>query len=125
MLELRCAFCGGTGKDPFDLLSSHASCEVCAGSGKVMVTPPVRRCAFCHGSGVFPRSRLTCTTCMGKGAVTVEEPAELCPACVGIGVCAGHSLPCSVCAGKGFVPSAQSPQRGRGRATVLERGGRG
>lgn len=108
LIEVRCAFCRGVGKDPFDLLSKHALCEVCGGSGKVMVAEPVHRCALCRGRGVFPASRLTCTSCMGKGMVAVKEPAERCPLCLGAGVLAGHALPCSVCGGKGLVTAADS-----------------
>ncbi len=107
LAEVRCAFCRGGGKDPFDLLSKHALCEVCGGSGKVMVAEPIHRCAFCRGRGVFPGSRLTCTCYMGKGVVTVKEPAEPCRACLGAGVLTGHALPCSVCGGKGFVTAAE------------------
>lgn len=103
LAEVPCAFCRGEGSDPFDLLSPRALCAVCGGAGNVVLAEPIRRCAFCRGSGVFPGSRLTCTCCMGRGAVTVKEPAEACPACGGAGVAAGHSLPCSVCMGKGLV----------------------
>jgi DnaJ-class molecular chaperone len=107
LIEVRCAFCKGVGKDPFDLLSKYALCEVCGGTGKVMVAEPVHRCALCHGRGVFPGSRLTCTSCMGKGAVAVKEPAGPCPICLGAGVLAGHALPCSACGGKGLVTVAE------------------
>jgi len=109
LVEVRCAFCKGVGKDPFDLLSKHALCEVCGGSGKVMVAEPLHACAFCRGRGVFPGSRLTCTSCMGRGVVTVKEPAEPCLACLGAGVLAGQALPCSVCGGKGLATAAGMP----------------
>lgn len=44
--EIRCAFCKGAGKDPFDLLSELATCQVCAGKGKVEVVEPAIKCAF-------------------------------------------------------------------------------
>ena len=106
-ITIPCAFCRGRGKDPFDLLSEHALCEVCGGSGQVTVREPIHRCAFCGGTGVFPRSRLTCTSCMGRGVVTIEEPVEACQECLGAGVVAGHSLPCSTCGGKGRVTVAR------------------
>jgi len=120
--EIMCAFCHGSGKDPFDLLSEHARCEVCGGSGRVTVARPAHKCAFCRGSGVFPASRLTCTVCMGKGMVTVEEPAETCRACRGAGVTAGRSLPCSRCGGKGLLAAASSPAARPSRAKALQRG---
>lgn len=110
---VRCAFCQGAGKDPFDLLSAYAICEVCGGSGQVLVALPIHRCAFCGGSGVYPASRLTCTCCMGKGVVTVAEPAGVCPECKGTGHRPGHALPCPVCGGKGLVTLA-SPARNTG-----------
>lgn len=124
MVEFRCAFCRGTGKDPFDLLSEHALCEVCGGSGKATVMEPARTCAFCRGSGVFPGSRLTCTVCMGRGLVTVEEPAEACPACGGAGVVAGHCLPCCGCGGKGALTGALAPALRPSKTKVLQRGKR-
>jgi len=122
MAVVCCAFCRGAGKDPFDLLSRHALCEVCGGVGKVMVAEPAHRCAFCHGNGVFPGSRLTCTVCMGRGLVTIDEPAEACPACAGTGVAAGHSLPCSACGGKGLLAQAPAPERRPRKLKVLQKG---
>ena len=107
LVVVRCAFCSGAGKDPFDLLSDHALCEVCGGSGQVTVAKPIHRCAFCRGSGVFPATRLTCTSCMGKGVVTVKHPVKVCPVCGGVGVQPGHALPCSMCGGKGLLSAAR------------------
>jgi DnaJ-class molecular chaperone len=112
LITVSCAFCRGRGKDPFDLLSSKAVCEVCGGRGQVTVAEPTFACAFCGGTGVYPGSRLTCTTCMGRGLVTIEEPAEACAACLGAGVVAGHSLPCSVCGGKGRGTAGRGSCRG-------------
>lgn len=36
-VTVRCAFCNGTGKDPFGLLSILATCQACRGSGEVTV----------------------------------------------------------------------------------------
>jgi DnaJ-class molecular chaperone len=49
----KCAFCNGTGKDPFGLLFILATCQVCRGSGKITVTESVVKCPFCDGSGVL------------------------------------------------------------------------
>ena len=38
--QITCAFCKGTGKDPFDILSELAACQVCGGTGKVEVEEP-------------------------------------------------------------------------------------
>ena len=115
LVAVSCAFCAGKGKDPFNLLSEHARCGVCGGAGTLLVAEPVRRCAFCRGSGVYPGSRLTCTSCMGKGVVCVREPAEPCPACEGAGAVLGHALPCSTCGGKGLVTIAVSEPGCAGR----------
>jgi len=111
LVTARCAFCNGEGKDPFELLSKEAACEVCGGCGEVAVAEPVYPCAFCEGSGVFPGSRLTCTCCMGRGIVTVAEPVEVCPACGGAGALPAHTLPCSTCGGKGLVTVARPRPR--------------
>jgi DnaJ-class molecular chaperone len=67
---ITCAFCKGTGKDPFNLLSSFATCQVCGGRGDVGITEPAIECAYCKGTGVYPYgSRITCTVCGGKGMV--------------------------------------------------------
>jgi len=39
--QITCAFCKGTAKDTFDLLSELAVCQVCGGTGKVEVKEPV------------------------------------------------------------------------------------
>lgn len=98
-----CAFCSGSGRDPFDLLSDKSRCAVCGGRGTLVIRHPTRRCAFCRGSGIFPRSRLTCTVCGGAGLVTVLEPRRVCSECGGAGRMPGRFLPCSLCGGKGFL----------------------
>ena len=68
-VTLKCAFCQGRGKDPFELLSRLASCQVCGGRGRIVVFAPFKRCPCCEGTGVYPHSRLTCSVCGGKGVV--------------------------------------------------------
>ena len=100
-----CAFCRGSGHDPFELLSKMSLCPVCGGKGKVEIVQPWRRCAFCGGTGAHPDTRLTCTVCMGRGRVTVVEPASDCPVCEGSGKAeTGSNMPCSHCRGIGAVP---------------------
>ena len=102
--QIMCAFCKGKGKDPFGLLSEHATCQVCGGTGKVEVKEPAIKCVYCKGSGVYHNTRITCTVCNGKGVVTApESPTEWCPECEGTGTAIGSGMPCLKCRGKGVV----------------------
>jgi len=100
-----CAFCRGKGKDPFDLLSELATCQVCGGTGKVEVEESAIKCVFCKATGVYPRnSRVTCTVCAGKGMVAIPKgTTEQCPKCKGTGTAKDSGLPCLGCKGKGVV----------------------
>lgn len=124
-LSVHCAFCRGTGKDPFGLLSRLSDCQNCLGSGEVGITGPVRTCPFCDGSGRHRRLRLTCIVCGGTGAVTVPEPFEICPRCHGRGASviaapreqAGRIdyLHCPTCRGKGVVSAGIAARCGKPR----------
>jgi len=102
---VQCAYCQGSGKDPFGVLSPLSACGVCGGSGQVEIETPYVSCAFCGGTGIHPRSRLTCTACMGKGVIHVEEPTATCPTCGGRGVDPAGDLRlfCTTCGGAGVV----------------------
>jgi len=63
---IKCAFCQGKGKDPFNLLSELATCQVCNGKGEIRVVIPYDRCLACGGSGVKSHSRLVCRFAMVK-----------------------------------------------------------
>ncbi|MFH1926796.1 MAG: hypothetical protein ABIK79_01295 [Chloroflexota bacterium] len=99
-VQILCAFCGGTGKNP----SSAAKCPACGGRRKVGVRTPYYQCAYCQGSGAS--GNMTCTVCKGTGVVTLDGPVEVCPACRGRGRDMGSPLrlSCPVCEGKGVVP---------------------
>ena len=104
MSEMICAFCEGKGKDPFELLSKNANCQVCGGKGRIEVEEPYIECLFCKGSGVYPSgARITCTVCGGKGKVTIKGLTEECPECKGIARNINSGLSCSRCGGKGLV----------------------
>ncbi len=75
-VESKCAFCGGTGRDPFKVLSPLSNCGVCGGKGTVRVKEPHETCPACGGTGVYYRSRLSCGTCGGKGVVPVKREGE-------------------------------------------------
>jgi hypothetical protein len=105
VVGIYCVFCGGEGIDPFDILSPLSICPVCDNKKVVELEEPIRKCAFCDGTGVYPHTRLTCTACMGKGAQTVKEPVVVCPKCDGSGASIhGSNLTCLVCHGSGVVP---------------------
>lgn len=104
MSVLECAFCRGKGKDPFELLSKLATCQVCGGTGKVEVIEPAIKCAYCQGTGVYPQNgRITCTVCNGKGMVTVKGATNPCSDCEGTGRTISSGLPCIKCGGKGVI----------------------
>ena len=107
-IEVACAFCAGTGTDPFGVMYVGSTCQVCGGAGVRRLAPPVADCAYCGRTGVFPGSRLTCTSCGGVGQVTIPEAAVTCPTCAGSGRAKDDfwpdsPLPCGVCGGKGVV----------------------
>lgn len=99
---IHCAFCGGRGKDPFELLSELATCQVCNGKGEVMIASPYNSCPACSETGVKPHSRLVCTVCKGKGVIS-RQKGEDCPTCEGLGKNKESDLPCSTCGGTGKV----------------------
>ena len=98
-----CAFCRGKGKDPFEIMSKEATCQVCGGRGEVLVIEPSVKCAHCQGTGVAPGSRNVCTTCGGRGVISVTDGKNVCPECHGRGKAAESDLPCLSCGGKGVV----------------------
>lgn len=100
---IKCAFCQGKGKDPFELLSELATCQVCNGEGKVNVISPYDGCLACDGSGVQSHTRLVCTVCAGKGVIGHQRGGEDCPTCGGSGKNRENDLPCSTCGGSGKV----------------------
>jgi DnaJ-class molecular chaperone len=110
-VNVRCAFCQGTGRDPFGVMSPLSTCQVCGGTGRRMLRAPTATCPFCGGTGVHPHTRLTCTVCGGVGTVSVPDGAVPCPCCGGSGRAADYvwpdsPFPCSCCGGKGaMLPS--------------------
>lgn len=101
---VECAFCGGKGRDPFEVMSPISTCPVCSGRREVEVREPAGDCVFCSGTGAHPRSRLTCTACLGRGKLFVDGADELCPGCGGTGRAISElSLPCLLCQGSGVV----------------------
>lgn len=103
-----CAFCRGSGKDPFGVMSPLSACQVCGGKKRIKILEPCVECAYCGGSGIFPTQRLTCTVCRGKGCVNVNNsPYKECPSCNGKGVKFAQYLPCLKCRGKGVISKSK------------------
>ena len=102
-VEVACSFCGGSGKDPFGIMSHLSDCCVCGGSGLVLVKEPCARCAHCRGSGAV--KTLTCTVCGGKGFVPAPPARRrVCPECRGSGDDgSAPALACLRCHGRGWV----------------------
>lgn len=105
-----CAFCKGKGKDPFEIMSKKATCQVCGGRGKVAVAKPDVKCAHCRGTGVGPGSRNVCTACNGRGVISISDlpggktgGKKVCPECQGSGRAAESDLSCLTCSGRGKV----------------------
>ncbi len=107
IVEVKCAFCNGTGKDPFELLSKLSVCQVCFGKGKIKIEGAAVKCNFCGGTGISPytTSRLHCLACGGKGVVTKIDPSKKCSKCGGTGIYPRrpHPVVCPKCKGQGIV----------------------
>ena len=118
-----CAFCKGSGKDPFGLLSGLSRCQVCGGSGSVTIGEPFVTCAFCNGKGRQRHQRLTCTACGGKGMIAIRQPAEKCPHCQGTGAEPPDQdfLPCVLCKGAGVITVKEKAKVGAIRAVPAGR----
>ena len=98
-----CAFCHGTGVDPFNLLSDRSVCGACGGQGHVRVAAVHVPCPHCRGTGAIKTFR--CTVCDGKGAIPpLPEPTIVCPECQGTGDDSSNAaLDCLMCDGRGRV----------------------
>lgn len=100
--KIKCAFCSGTGIDPYALLSAISGCQVCEGKGQVEVTEPAILCVFCSGTGKNPLgARVPCIVCGGKGINYCKGNAK-CTQCKGTGK-SSDGLPCTRCGGKGLI----------------------
>jgi DnaJ-class molecular chaperone len=97
-----CAFCKGSGLDPFQLLSKKSFCQVCNGKGTTQINEPAIKCIYCKGTGVYPHSRLSCTVCGGKGMVSTDNFIT-CSDCNGTGREFNSDMPCLTCKGIGYI----------------------
>ncbi len=105
-IRVECAFCHGTGKDPFGVMSWLSTCYACLGQKSLWVPKPLRQCSYCQGTGVSPiGGRNYCIVCHGSGMVSIHEPAMECPACHGSAQRGAAGFYCWPCRGKGVVAS--------------------
>jgi len=101
--SVKCAFCDGTGMDPFEVLSRLSRCPVCKGHKAVAVNGPTAACAYCRGTGRGRHTRLACSGCGGTGAIALAGPTTRCPQCGGTGREPEADLACSLCKGAGLL----------------------
>ena len=107
----KCAFCGGTGRDPYRILSRVSDCPVCKGHKIVEVETPVVACLYCKGTGRGRHTRLTCSACRGAGVITLPGPTTACPQCDGSGREPEADLPCSRCKGAGLAAKGTTQEK--------------
>lgn len=71
--KFKCAFCGGSGKQPH---STFSRCVACRGKGEVEFKGQFEKCPSCRGKGKAPGSAiLSCIRCRGVGAVEKDKKA--------------------------------------------------
>lgn len=109
MVEVKCGYCWGRGKDPFGCPSPQSNCSVCGGRGYNTVAVPFEVCKACGGTGKAPGRRLTCSSCKGKGVKPVRVPTQPCPDCEGTGYQGDRA--CPRCGGRGSVKVKLNIQR--------------
>lgn len=112
--KLQCAFCKGTGKDPFGQLYPGSTCQVCNGRKVLYIHTPYATCTYCHGSGVAFSSQNTCTVCHGHGVVSLgtQKREKVCSLCSGTGMEIDTNLPCTGCQGMGAVAGSYGDRLG-------------
>lgn len=68
---IKCAFCGGSGRQPH---STFSRCAACRGKGEVEFKGPVIKCPSCQGRGKAPSSAiLSCIRCRGIGVIKEDK----------------------------------------------------
>ena len=72
-----CAFCHGTGIQPYTRSGLH--CPACGGKGVGKVLEPSKECPLCDGTGIADPTRpaLACEMCKGQGVVPEIPAAEV------------------------------------------------
>ena len=118
-VEVMCAFCKGTGKDPFDLMSPLVYLPGLQWGRAAGVDGPTAALRLLQGQWRPPPFPHGLHDLPGAGQVTVPEKAVTCPGCGGSGSESDHDffdsvLSCTVCGGKGVVDLRQQRQQGAG-----------
>lgn len=75
LATVKCAFCKGTGRDPFPILSALSNCPACGGRKTVTVREPYETCKACDGTGLYSNSKMYCWSCRGKGVIPIKQGA--------------------------------------------------
>jgi len=71
--KFKCAFCGGSGKQPH---SAFSRCSACRGKGEVEFKRSVVECPFCKGKGkALGSAILSCIRCRGMGVIEKDKKA--------------------------------------------------
>ncbi|MFQ5878829.1 MAG: hypothetical protein ACE5IZ_01455 [Dehalococcoidia bacterium] len=109
MVDVKCGYCWGRGKDPFGCPSPQSNCSVCGGRGINRVTAPFEVCGACRGTGKAAGRRLTCSSCKGKGVKSIRVPTQTCQACRGTGYQGDRA--CPECGGRGGLKVRLNIQR--------------
>jgi len=115
LIQVTCAFCNGTGKHPFEVLSKLSQCPVCQGTGHLEFSGPAVACAYCRGTGRQRHTRMACSGCGGTGVCVLAGPTYPCPQCAGNGREPETDLACSLCRGAGLVLVATSRSGAKNR----------
>lgn len=103
--DVICAFCRGQGTDPYGIMSWQSICTVCHGKGTVRVMSPHASCRYCGGSG--RHKTFSCPVCRGAGVVLmIQGTTQPCPACQGRSYEISSGQPCLKCRGYGVIPKA-------------------
>jgi DnaJ-class molecular chaperone len=118
---LKCAFCAGTGRDPYKVLSRVANCPVCTGHKTVEVETPFVACLYCKGTGRQRHTRLTCSACRGTGVIALAGPTDPCSQCGGTGREPAADLSCSLCKGTGLVAKGTTHEKEQLAARTQQR----
>ncbi|MBK4732552.1 hypothetical protein JJD41_22180 [Oxynema sp. CENA135] len=102
LTHVPCAYCRGTGKDRYQIMSPLSTCPVCHGRRSHELPSPLIPCAYCRGTGASPiGARNPCLACGGKGVQGRSPESAPCKACGGTGRQGSTGFYCHACHGSG------------------------